>query len=190
MIQKDKTYFHQVRTSSRVFGFLGLMLGITGGVLTGVAVKGLVDDPLVSGGGALVFYSAFALSSLLTLYVMLNYLSMSLRIARGKLDIRMGIKSAIIEIDDICDARVALPANRMARAAIQTRPDRRNIAKMWSVLGVKTGGELDIKTDAGDVETWFIASIDPETLKQNLEAEMSVIDGNEIDQQDTVNSNQ
>ena len=98
--------------------------------------------------------------------------------------------SAIIEIDDICDARVALPANRMARAAIQTRPDRRNIAKMWSVLGVKTGVELDIKTDAGDVETWFIASIDPETLKQNLEVEMSVIDGNEIDQQDTVNSNQ
>ena len=34
-----------------MFGFLGLMLGVTAGALTGVAIKGLISDPVVTGGG-------------------------------------------------------------------------------------------------------------------------------------------
>ncbi|MBO04773.1 MAG: hypothetical protein CL731_07150 [Chloroflexi bacterium] len=170
MTQANNNYFQQVKASSRMFGFLGLMLGVTGGVLTGVAVKGLVDEPVVSGGGAVAFYGAFALSSLITLYVMLNYLSMSLRLSGDKLDIRLGMKSAIVHLDDMKEVRVATPASRMARAATQARPDRRSIAKMWSVLGVKTGIELDLQNSDGDVETWFVASLDPESLQEKIQA--------------------
>jgi len=88
MTQQKQSYFQHVKASGQMFGFLGLMLGVTGGVLTGVAVKGLVDEPLVTGGGAIAFYAAFSLSSLMTLFVMLNYLSMSLRITTDQLDIR------------------------------------------------------------------------------------------------------
>ena len=172
MSNVNNDYFQQVKASGRMFGFLGLMLGVTGGVLTGVAVKGLVDEPVVSGGGAVAFYGAFALSSLMTLYVMLNYLSMSLRLSGGKFDIRLGMKSAIVETADVKAVRVATPASRMARAATQTRPDRRSIARMWSVLGVKTGIEIDIATAGGTDETWFIASLDPETLQEKLQAEI------------------
>ena len=56
---KSDIYFEQVRASGRVFSFLGLLLGVTGGSVTGVAVKGLIGDPLVTGGNAVVFYIAF-----------------------------------------------------------------------------------------------------------------------------------
>jgi hypothetical protein len=136
-----------------MFGFLGLMLGVTAGVLTGVAVKGLVDEPLVTGGGAAAFYAAFALSSLLTLFVMMNYLSMSIRVATDKLDIRLGMKSSVLPISDIAAVRVAEPKSRM-----------------------KTGIEIDVRSDkAGDeaVETWFIASNDPEPLEASLMSAIS-----------------
>jgi hypothetical protein len=46
----------------------------------------------------------------------------------------------------------------------------RNISKMWSVLGVKTGVELDVRAagGSGKVETWFIASNDAESLNDKL----------------------
>lgn len=153
-----------------MFGFLGLMLGVTAGALTGVAVKGLVDEPVVTGGGAAAFYIAFGLSSLMTLFVMLNYLSMSLRISETEFDIRLGMKTSVVQLSDIVAVRVADPKSRMTRAAAQARPDVRSIAKMWSVLGVKTGIEIDVRSGSGngDVETWFIASNDPEPLNENL----------------------
>jgi hypothetical protein len=41
---------------------------------------------------------------------------------------------------------------------------------MWSVLGVKTGVELDVRSagDSGKIETWFIASNDAESLNDKL----------------------
>lgn len=156
-----------------MFGFLGLMLGVTAGALTGVAVKGLIDEPVVSGGGALAFYAAFGISSLMTMFVMLNYLSMTLRINNGKLDIRLGMKSAIIDLADISAVRVAVPQSRMTRAAAQARPDRRSIAKLWSVLGVKTGVEIDIRLGDSETVTWFVASLDADTLSEKLAAVIS-----------------
>jgi len=153
-----------------MFGFLGLMLGVTAGALTGVAVKGLVDEPVVTGSGAAAFYIAFGLSSLMTLFVMLNYLSMSLRVSATELDIRLGMKTSVVQLSDIDAVRIAEPKSRMTRAAAQARPDARSIAKMWSVLGVKTGIEIDVRSGSGDgaVETWFIASNDPESLSEKL----------------------
>ena len=153
-----------------MFGFLGLMLGVTAGALTGVAIKGLISDPVVTGGGAVAFYAAFGISSLMTMIVMLNYITMTLRISADGFDVRLGMKSAVVKTDDLVAVRVAEPQSRMTRAAAQTRPNMRSIAKMWSVLGVKTGVELDVRVggDDGKVETWFIASNDPESLNDKL----------------------
>ncbi len=172
MTDKQNSYFQQVKASGRMFGFLGLLLGVTAGALTGVAVKGLIGEPVVSGSGAMAFYGAFGISSLMTMFVMLNYLAMSLRVSSEKLDIRLGMKGSEVEISDIKAVRIADPKSRMTRAAVQTRPNMRSIAKIWSVLGVKTGIEIDIhKADAsgeGKTVTWFIASNDPESLNEKL----------------------
>ncbi len=161
-----------MKASRRMFGFLGLMLGGTAGAMTGVAIKGLIGDPLVSGSGALAFYAAFGLSSLMTMYVMLNYLTMNLRVSSDGVDIRLGMKSSVVNGVDIKDVRIAEPKSRMIRVAAQARPDMRSIAKLWSVLGVKTGIEIDIRqtNSGGDdrIETWFIASNDPETLNGKI----------------------
>ena len=170
MTDQKQSYFQQVKASGRMFGFLGLMLGVTAGALTGVAIKGLISDPVVTGGGAVAFYAAFGISSLMTMFVMLNYITMTLRISGDGFDVRLGMKSAVVKTDDLVAVRVAEPQSRMTRAAAQTRPNMRSIAKMWSVLGVKTGVELDVRVggDDGKVETWFIASNDPESLNDKL----------------------
>jgi hypothetical protein len=170
---QQSVYFQQVKSSGRMFAFLGLMLGVTAGALTGVAVKGLIDEPVVSGGGALAFYLAFGISSLMTMFVMLNYLTMSLRVSGEEFDIRLGMKSAVIAVADIEVVRVAEPLSRMSRTASQARPDRQSISKLWSVLGVKTGIEIVIKQGVSASGTWFVASTDAETLHEKLSAVIS-----------------
>ena len=92
-------YFQQVKASGRTIAFLGLLLGLTAGVFTGVGLKHLIGDPLVSGGGSLLFYGAFGGSSLITLFVMLNYLMMSLRVSGEGIAIQRGMKSAMLGVD-------------------------------------------------------------------------------------------
>jgi hypothetical protein len=172
MTGKKQSYFQQVKASGRMFGFLGLMLGVTAGALTGVAVKGFISDPVVTGSGAVAFYAAFGISSLMTMFVMLNYVTMTLQISDDDLDVRLGMKSVVVKTGDMIAVRIAEPKSRMARAAAQARPDMRIISKMWSVLGVKSGIELDVRVggDDGKVETWFIASNDSESLNAKLAA--------------------
>ena len=170
MTDLKQSYFQQVKASGRMFGFLGLMLGVTAGALTGVAVKGLISDPVVTGGEAVAFYAAFGISSLMTMFVMLNYITMTLQISCDGLDVRLGMKSGLVKTDDLVAVRIAEPQSRMTRAAAHTRPNMRTISKMWSVLGVKTGVEIDVQLggDNGKVETWFIASNDPKSLNDKL----------------------
>ncbi|NQW20190.1 MAG: hypothetical protein HQ477_05625 [Chloroflexi bacterium] len=176
-----------MKASGRVFGFLGLMLGVTAGALTGVAVKGLISDPVVTGGGAVAFYLAFSLSTLLTVFVMLNYLMMTLRISSDIFDVRLGMKSGVVTLTDIVAVRVAEPKSRMTRAAAQARPDMQSIAKMWSVLGVRSGIEVDIRLNDSDsddkVNTWFIASNDPETLSEKLSAAITTSEADSTNSQ-------
>jgi hypothetical protein len=178
MNEQQKNYYQQVRASGRAFGFLGLLLGATAGILTGVAVNGRGGAPVVSGGGAAAFYVAFGTSSLITLYVMFNYVMMSLRVIPGEngiFDIRLGMKSASVSIADITAVRVAEPKSRMTRVASQAKSRSRTKLQMWSVLGVSTGIELDIaKTDESAAVMWFVSSNDPEALSEQLNAVIPV----------------
>ena len=168
---KSDIYFEQVRASDRVFSFLGLLLGVTGGSVTGVAVKGLIGDPLVTGGNAVVFYIAFSASSLITFFVMLNYLMMSLQVSKDALEIKFGMKSETIGRGRIVGVRVAETKSRMSRAMSQ---GGRRLSKMWTVLGVGSGIELDISSSrdgarSGKTRTWFVSSREPGKLCEKLE---------------------
>ena len=174
---KNENYYEQVRASGRVFSFLGLLLGVTGGAVTGVAVKGLIGDPLVSGGSAVVFYIAFSASSLITFFVMLNYLMMNLQVSKDALEIKFGMKSTSIARGRIVGVRVAETKSRMSRALSQ---DGRKLSKMWTVLGIGSGIELDLISGVDDgsgdatgaggkIETWFVSSRDPAKLLKNIE---------------------
>ena len=177
MTEKKGNCFEQVRASGRVFSFLGLLLGATGGAVTGVAIKGLIGDPIVTGGSAVAFYATFGASTLITLFVMLNYLMMSLKVSKDGLEIKFGMKSASVEPGQFVAVRVAATRSRMSRALSQ---EGRNISKMWTVLGVGSGIEIDVLSGKGEnndrggqgerTETWFVSSHDPEKLAEKIAA--------------------
>ena len=173
MTSRSDNYFEQVRASGRVFSFLGLLLGATGGVVTGVAIKGLIGDPIVSGGSAVAFYVAFGASSLITFFVMLNFLMMNLQVSKDGLGIKYGMRSASVGPGRFVAVRVAETKSRMSRALSRGGT---NISRMWTVIGVGSGIEIDILSgengDNGDHggkrETWFISSHDPAKLCEKL----------------------
>jgi len=167
-------YFQQVKASGRTIAFLGLLLGLTAGVFTGVGLKHLIGDPLVSGGESLLFYGAFGGSSLITLFVMLNYLMMSLRISGEGIAIQRGMKSAMLDVDVIVAVRVAETRSRMSRAASEATKSGKQVSQMWSVMGIGSGVEIDfLGSDNQEVQTWFISSNEPGNLCEKLQSVIS-----------------
>ena len=172
MTGQQQNYYHMVKASSRAFGFLGLLLGVTGGAFTGVAIKGVIGDPVVTGSGAVMFYAAFGASTLITLYVMFNYVTMNLQISKGVFEVKRGMKSVSVNVADISAVRVAETKSRMNRVASEAKGARK-ISQMWSVIGVGSGIEIDISSgdtanNDGAVEMWFISSNDPDELSEKL----------------------
>ena len=173
-------YFQQVKASGRTIAFLGLLLGLTAGVFTGVGIKHLVGDPLVSGLESLLFYGGFGGSSLITLFVMLNYLMMSLRVSGEGIAIQRGMKSAMLNVDVILTVRVAETRSRMSRAASEATKSGRQVSQMWSVMGIGSGVEIDLLgSDNQEIQTWFISSNDPSDLCEKLQLVISHFHGDE-----------
>ena len=171
-------YFQQVKASGRAIAFLGLLLGLTAGVFTGVGLKHLIGDPLVSGLESLLFYGAFGGSSLITLYVMLNYLMMSLRVSGEGIAIQRGMKSAMLDVDVIVAVRVAETRSRMSRAASEATKTGKQVSQMWSVMGIGSGVEIDfLGSDKQEVQTWFISSNEPGNLCEKLQSVISHFQG-------------
>ena len=171
-------YFQQVKASGRAIAFLGLLLGLTPGVFTGVGLKHLIGDPLVSGLESLLFYGAFGGSSLITLFVMLNYLMMSLRVSGEGIAIQRGMKSAMLDVDVIVAVRVAETRSRMSRAASEATKPGKQVSQMWSVMGIGSGVEIDfLGSDNQEVQTWFISSNEPGNLCEKLQSVISHFQG-------------
>ena len=171
-------YFQQVKASGRAIAFLGLLLGLTAGVFTGVGLKHLIGDPLVSGLESLLFYGAFGGSSLITLFVMLNYLMMSLRVSGEGIAIQRGMKSAMLDVDVIVAVRVAETRSRMSRAASEATKPGKQVSQMWSVMGIGSGVEIDfLGSDKQEVQTWFISSNEPGNLCEKLQSVISHFQG-------------
>ena len=171
-------YFQQVKASGRAIAFLGLLLGLTAGVFTGVGLKHLIGDPLVSGLESLLFYGAFGGSSLITLFVMLNYLMMSLRVSGEGIAIQRGMKSAMLDVDVIVAVRVAETRSRMSRAASEATKPGKQVSQMWSVMGIGSGVEIDfLGSDNQEVQTWFISSNEPRNLCEKLQSVISHFQG-------------
>ena len=171
-------YSQQVKASGRTIAFLGLLLGLTAGVFTGVGLKHLIGDPLVSGGESLLFYGAFGGSSLITLFVMLNYLMMSLRVSGEGIAIQRGMKSAMLDVDVIVAVRVAETRSRMSRAASEATKPGKQVSQMWSVMGIGSGVEIDfLGSDKQEVQTWFISSNEPSNLCEKLQSVISHFHG-------------
>jgi hypothetical protein len=87
------------------------------------------------------------------------------------------MKSASIAIADVEAVRVAETKSRMTRVASQAQTGSRKISKMWSVLGVGSGIEIDIAgKNGGPAQTWFVSSNDPEALCEKLASVISSSD--------------
>jgi hypothetical protein len=164
MSEKESKYFEQVASPTGIFTFLGLLLGITAGVLTGVAIKGIVDVPVVSGGSAVAFYTSFAASSIITLFVMLNYLIMKVQASSSGISLNIGMRSVSLRFEEISEVRVAETRSRMSRALTR---DGQRVTQMWTVLGVGSGVELTVER-GGRSENWFVASKTPHLLRDSI----------------------
>jgi hypothetical protein len=164
MSEKESKYSEQVTSPTRIFAFLGLLLGITAGVLTGVAIKGIIDVPVVSGGGAVAFYASFAASSIIALFVMLNYLIMKVQVSSSRINLNIGMRSVSLCVEEVSDVRVAETRSRMSRALTG---DGRRITQMWTVIGVGSGVELTVERGGRSVN-WFVASQTPHLLRDSI----------------------
>ena len=60
MSDTAKLYEEYLRAPGWFFAFLGLILGVSSGVMTAVGIGSLREDPLISGVEALIFFVGFA----------------------------------------------------------------------------------------------------------------------------------
>ncbi|MDA1278482.1 MAG: DUF3093 family protein [Chloroflexi bacterium] len=181
MTDQKSDYYEQIRASGRVFAFLALLLGSTAGALTGVAIRGLFDEPVITGSSAVIFYAAFGLSTLITVFVMLNYTIMSLRVSDNAVEITVGMRRASVAIGEIGGVRVAETQSRMSRAM---SAKGRKSPQMWTVMAVGSGVELEIAHGAG-TRMWFVASRDPQALHAAIGSRLATVRGEDQPDADT-----
>ena len=145
-----------VRVPGWVIGVLALLLGLTAGAMTGVAVRNMVgDDPLITGSEAAVFYITFAVAVLLDLFVLLNFTSLSVSVSDRGFEFRYGLFGKSFRWEQLESAeqkeyRWVSYGGWGIRFSTQGR-------RAWSQLGAKDG--VVVKVDeGGKAREYFVSS--------------------------------
>lgn len=137
-------------------GLLGLVLGVTAGVLTGVAIRNLVgDEPIISGSGAATFYVAFALAVVLDVFLLLNFTNLAVRASDDGLTFRYGMFSKSFSWSQVSsveatDYKWITYGGWGIRFSTQGR-------RAWSQLGVKRGVVVAV-TEGKAERRYFVSS--------------------------------
>ncbi len=149
-------------------GLLGLVLGVTAGVLTGVAIRNVVgDEPIISGEGAMVFYIAFALAVLVDVFLLFNFTNLAVRVTDAGLSFRYGMFGKSFEWDQITsveatDYRWITYGGWGIRFSTGGR-------RAWSQLGVKRGVVVAV-TEGKNQRRYFVSSRRPDELADAISA--------------------
>ena len=145
-----------VRAPAWLIGVLALVLGLTAGALTGVAVRNMAgDDPIIEGSEAVVFYITFAIAVLIDLFVLLNFTNLSVTVADKGFEFRYGMFSKSFRWEQIKSARQqeyrwTTYGGWGIRWASQGR-------RAWSQLGAKEGVVVDVD-EGGKARSYFVSS--------------------------------
>lgn len=153
---RELRFDESVRVPGWVIGLLGLVLGVTAGVLTGVAVRNLAgDEPIISGAEAAIFYVTFALAVLLDLFLLINFTNLSVSVADRGIEFRYGLfgKSLTwgqITAAEASDYRWITYGGWGIRFSTKGR-------RAWSQLGVKRGVVIEVD-EGGNSRRYFVSS--------------------------------
>ncbi len=143
-------------------GILGLVLGVTAGVLTGVAVRNMVgDDPLIEGSNATVFYVAFSLAVLVDIFLLFNFTNLSIRTSDSGIEVRYGmfgknLRWGQISAVEVSDYRWKTYGGWGIRASTKGR-------RAWSQIGAKRGIIISATEGSAD-RSYFVSSNRAEEL--------------------------
>lgn len=157
--QQGDLFTENLRAPGWMFAFLGLMLGGTSGGLTAVGIRSLGDDPLVSGGEAVVFFVCFAIAVVGIVYVMLGSTLMETKATDEGIVVRLGLlgtqrKFEWGEIDQVRES-----GHSIARHGGRGNPFAPASRRSWTMYGVRNG--VEIETNGGVV---FVSSLKGEEL--------------------------
>ncbi len=149
-------FSESVRLPGWGIGLLGLGVGVTAGVLTGVAIRNLVgDEPIIEGSNAAVFYVAFALAVLLNVFLLLNFAFLSLRVTETGFRFNYGMFGKTFSWEQMSEAE-AKDYRWVAYGGWGIRFSTRG-RRAWSQLGAKRG--VIVSVTEGDKErTYFVSS--------------------------------
>ncbi len=137
-------------------GLLGLALGVTAGVLTGIAIRNLVgDDPIVSGSGAAVFYVSFGIAVLLDVFILFNFTNLALRVSERGFEFRYGMFGKSFSWDQL---KRAEPADYkwITYGGWGIRYSTKG-RRAWSQLGAKRGVIVHV-TEGSSERRYFVSS--------------------------------
>lgn len=145
-----------VRVPGWMIGVLGLVLGVTAGALTGVAVRNMVgDEPIITGYEAAVFYVTFALAILLDVFLLFNFTNLSVSVADRGFEFRYGVFGKSFTWDQITSVK-ATDYRWITYGGWGIRFSTKG-RRAWSQLGVKRGVVIDV-TEGTHARHYFISS--------------------------------
>lgn len=166
-------YTESVRVPGWMIGVLGLVLGVTAGVMSGVAIRNVVgDDPIIEGSSAMIFYVSFALAVLVDVFVLFNFTNLALKTSSEGFEFRYGMfgksfRWSQIESVESKDYRWITYGGWGIRLSTQGR-------RAWSQMGVK-GGVLIKVGENGKDRSYFVSSRRPDELEAAIQRNLLIV---------------
>ena len=165
-------YVEYLRAPGKVFGALGLLLGVDSGVLTAVALRSLGDDPWLTGSAAAVFFVSFGLGVAVIVYVMLESTLMTVSVDPDSgLSVTMGVLGR-----QNAWSMSGVSSVRPVQHSLIRHGGRGNVfapssRRAWTMFGIRDGIEFEYSDDADSAPTvYFVSSRQPDSLAAALQA--------------------
>ena len=147
-------------------GLLGLILGVTAGVLTGVAIRNLVgDEPIISGSEATVFYVTFALAVVIDMFLLLNFTNLSVRVTESGFSFRYGMFGKSFSWDQMKSVK-ATDYKWITYGGWGIRFSTKG-RRAWSQIGAKRGVVVEV-VEGGKERSYFVSSKRADELAESI----------------------
>lgn len=159
-------FSESVRLSLLGISLLGLILGVTAGVLTGIAIRNLVgDEPIISGSEAAVFYVSFALAIVIDMFLLLNFTSLGVRVTENGFSFRYGMFGKSFSWEQIksveaTDYKWITYGGWGIRFSTKGR-------RAWSQIGAKRGVVVEV-VEGGKERSYFVSSNRADELAETI----------------------
>ncbi len=161
-------YSESVRAAVWFYFAVSTPLGAVLGIMTGVAVAGLIE-----GAEAVAFYIGMSVLALLLLLFMVNFTNLSIRLSNRSLEFAFGLFRKQLQLTDIkavevADYRWMEYGGWGIRFALGGK-------RAWSVPGARRGVAVRVM-DRDKDRLYFISSYRPEALADSLRAALSPVE--------------